>query len=262
MPVPSRRLPTLMLLALLAALTGCRGVARVSVPITGPAITADTKPVVDVRNWAGPVSIVTDPSFDHASVRAKVIPRRKGAPKGDDLERQTFLAAESTSQDGRATLRVVSETRLGDPDLSEVRLMIHVPSCGGLTVRSAGGTIKVRGPVSGPIDIENGAGNREGGPVILRTSEVIRDPVSITTTNGKIHFQAPPGSSGEFDIRSEAGEAVMFALAGSLNVTGATADHFTGTLNKGENPATIRTGKGRAEVYIIENAGSYRPRKR
>jgi hypothetical protein len=129
-------------------------------------------------------------------------------------------------------------------------------------VRSAGGPVEVRGAVSGPIDIENGAGNRYGGLVIFRTSEVLHDPVSITTTAGKVHFQAPPGTSGQFDVTAEGGEAVMFALAGSLNVTSATADHFVGTLNKGENPVTIRTGEGRAEVYIIENAGSYRPRRR
>ncbi|MCC6659428.1 MAG: hypothetical protein IT437_00945 [Phycisphaerales bacterium] len=265
MPIPRSRQPrrlALILAAVAAALLGgCHGVAKIPVTITGPEITRESRPAIDVRNWAGSVFIQADPTIKHASVTARAIPRRGGAPKGDDLERQTFVAAESKVEGGHSTLRVVSETRLGDPDLSEARLVIKVPSCGGIMVRNAAGPVEVRG-AAGAITIENGAGNQAGGLVIVRTDQVITDPVTITTTNGKIHFQAAPGTSGQFDIQSDDGMAVMYALVGTLRVTSATADHFVGVLNNGENPVTIRTGKGTAEVYIIENAGSYRPVRR
>ena len=263
--MPSRSVPrSLFVLAgllALALLAGCRGVAKIQVTITGEPITAETRPAVDVRNWRGSVTIVADSSIERATVHAKALPRVKGSPKGDELAAQTFVAAESTVQDGRATLRVVAESRLADPDVAEARLVIRVPSCGGVMVQNAGGVIEVRG-IGGAVTIENGTGNRAGGRVIVRTDQVMREPVSITTSNGKVHYQVPPGSSGQFDLRSDDGTAVMYAMSGSLTVRSAGPNYFQGTLNGGENPVVIRTGRGKAEVYVIETAGAYRPTKR
>lgn len=247
--------------AIALALTGCRGIVKTGVPITGAEMAPDSRPAIDVSNYNGSVRVVVDDDIQKASVRARVRRLTKKVPKGEGLAAQTFLAAETVVQDGRTILRVVSETRLANPDDSRADLTIRLPSCGGVLVRNSGGPVELRG-VGGAITVENGIGNRSGGWVIVRTQQVLTDPIHLSTTNGKVHLQGPPGSTGSVDIHTDDGAAVMYAMGGVLAVEKAETGHFVGTLNSGENPVTIRTGKGRAEIYIIDSAGSYRPTRR
>jgi hypothetical protein len=261
MTSPHRSLGMFLTLLATVVLAGCSGASRFDVGIKGPVLGADSRPAVDVHNWNGSVRVIVEPGRKQASVWAKVRPVGKDSPTGSDLADACLIAAESVQQEGHMILRVVSESKLADPDQSAADLVIRLPSCGGVYLRNAGGPVVLRG-VGGAVSVENGTGNRPGGRIELRTNVAITDPVTLMTTDGNVHFQAPPNSTGRFDLTTDNGRAALFAHAGVIKTETVTPSRFVGTLNGGGNLIQLRSGRGRVEAYILDDAGFYRPAHR
>lgn len=85
------------------------------------------------------------------------------------------------------------------------------------------------------------------------------DPVSISTTEGSVLFQAGPGSAGRFDLSTGQGQAQFFALTGTVSEVQPGHDRYRGVLNGGENPVTLRSERGMVRVQILPNADSHGP---
>lgn len=248
----------LLVLALTVALAGCRGASKLDVPIDGPAIEAGLNPAIDVRNFHGSVRILVDRRFSVPSVQATLKPAHPEAPRGDDLSAVCFIAAETVLQDGRAILRVLSETTLADPGHATADILVRVPDCGGVLVHNAGGLVELRG-VAGAVTVENGTGNRSGGRVELRTGHPLNAPVRLSTTTGAVHLQVVPASRGKFDLTAAAGRAEFDVRGGEVATEVVLPDRIIATLNGGTNPVVLRSGSGPVRARIIENAATSIP---
>jgi hypothetical protein len=84
-------------------------------------------------------------------------------------------------------------------------------------------------------------------------------PVTLTTTNGLVHYQITPESTARFEIESADGAAEIVANGGALTGVAPGQHRWTGVLNGGTNPVVLRTGDGTARVLVTKDAGEYRP---
>ena len=250
----------LCVLAMLSGiiLGGCNRPARVAVPIAGMEIDPEFGPTVEVTNFRGSVTVIADPRVKEAQVRSRVrsLDRRSGLDRAQLAER-VHITANSGVENGRRMLRVVSTSTDGSEDVA-ADLVIRVARTEGVRVHNAGGPVElVR--INGPVSVVNGVGGSPGGDVTVRTGAAMTDPVSLTTTSGDVLFQAGPGTSGAFDIRTDNGEAQFYAKIGSVTGSRPEPGRYRGVLNRGENPISLHTGAGTARVVVIENSGTYGP---
>lgn len=262
MIVTARSVVLTALVWTLACAGGCGWRAKkVDVTMTGPELGRDSRPMVDVSNWNGSVEVIVSSRFKRADVRAKVR-RASGADVGRrELARESAVTAQSTTEGGRPVLRVRSTTSIPDPTQGRAELLIRLPACAGAVVRNSGGLVELRG-VGGPITVENGVNNGPGGRVEIRTSEPLTDPVTVTTSEGTIYFQVGPNSAGRFDLLAEGGEAALDAQRGVIKFESYAKDRFVATLNGGENPVTLRSGRGVVYARVIDDARDVKPSRR
>ncbi len=251
--------PVALLLVILVLAGGC-GMRRVklSVPISGPPVTRESQPVLDLSNWNGRVKVVVQDRFDDAEIVAKVWRTSRKSPKRGAVRDATSVTAESVVEGGRNVLRVRASTSLDDPSQAYSRLKVRLPSCGGVIVRNAGGTVELR-HVAGSINVENGSGSLPGGRVELYTAAPMTEPVTITTSSGTVLYQVGPNSTGRFELTADGGQAAFTALVGKVTFEHSGQDHWVGTLNDGTNPVVLRSHKGTVWAKVIENAGEYKP---
>jgi hypothetical protein len=238
-------------------LGGCGRGARVSVPLSGMEIAPEFGPTVEVSNFRGSVTVIADEKITTPRVSAKVRPLdRRFTLKGKDLAAKANIAADSGLEGGRRVLRVVS-TPTGDDEVA-VDLVIRVARTEGVRVQNTGGTVElVR--VEGPITVINGVGGAEGGDVIVRTGAAMTDHANLTTTDGAVVYQVGPGSTGAFYLETDSGGAEFYAQIGTVTNSVPKPNSYRGVLNAGDNPVSLRSGKGAVRVAVMQNAATYIP---
>jgi len=204
---------------------------------------------VDVENFGGNVDVVVDPDIEYACVKYAL------ASDGlfqceEDREagyQRMAVTAEIVEQDGGAVLMARSVT--DDPSNPDHRahIRIVVPRCDGVRVVNQLGDVELVN-VSGAVEVENRFGSVE-----LRTETPMIWPVTITTVEGNIYYQVPPGSTGYFDLMSLDGEASYKDEVGGTESLRSTAKHSTARLNGGSNQIVCRTNAGNVRVFVMEN---------
>lgn len=204
-------------------------------------------PALDVRTFRGDVTVRADPQAKEIRVEAAL--HADGDSESLDVTqigRAVEVSAVTEDRAGRPTLVVSGVTNRATPD-HRVDVLIRVPTATGVTVRTGGGEVILVG-VGGEIGIETG-----GGAVEVRTNRTLDARVSITTGDGNIYYQAPLNSTGRFTVSSDDGDATWEAEEWEARVSPmeATKGRFSVTLNGGENPVTIHTGKGDATISIM-----------
>jgi hypothetical protein len=245
-------------LAAAVVLGGCNRPARMAVPITGMEIDPAFGPTVEVTNFRGSVRVVADARVKEAEVRSRIrsLERRSDLNRAE-LAEKVQIRAESGVENGRRMLRVVSTPTDGGEDVA-VDLEIRVARTEGVRVHNTGGPVElVR--IAGPVSVVNGVGGMAGGDVTVRTGAAMTEPVSLTTTSGNVLFQAGPGSSGVFDVRSDSGDAQFYSKIGMVTGSRPEPGRYRGVLNRGDNPISLHTGDGMARVVVIQNADTYGP---
>lgn len=254
-PPVLRRRRFLVLVSLLAAplLLSCGSTRTLDytldlAPTTGPL-------ALDIDNYRGSVIVRIDPRLERAQVRATIRSEPGGPPSAEgETPAESAnpippvdVSAELIEDGPRATLRVRSLTARDDDADSSVHLSISTPRCDGLRISNRGGAVTAIN-TAGATQITN-----RDGFVELRTSRPMVDPVTITTTDGNIYFQAPPASTGRFDLHSLDGQTTFIDRVGqSLGAHKTTENSYTSVLNSGTNDIVARTNRGDIRVWIIE----------
>jgi hypothetical protein len=256
-----RQLFTVLALSAAAMILGCRQLPSTGVPISGQAIRPDLGVDVEVTNWSGGVSVVADPRYKQPEVRSRIRRLSKDAPKDAGLRNAVLAEAIAGIENGRRVIRVRTQPAMNVAE-NQVAMDIEVRVARAQDVRisSSNGAVNVKG-FDGALTIVNGIEGRPGGRVLVRTQAGVTSPVSISTTSGDVIYKSGPGTKGAFELLATGGTAQFEAQLGT--VTRARPDpsgnRYRAILDGGENPITIRTGKGIARVEIIENAGTSGP---
>jgi uncharacterized protein YceK len=252
------RLPlVLMLLTAMAVVTlsGCGRAMRNAIPVTGLPQQPEYATLVEVDNFRGSVRVVVDPSKPPA-VWAQ--PRRVGpnAPRrANELAELVHVDVVSSIEEGQRMLKVVTAPT-GDADVA-VDVTVRISRSVGTAVRNSGGRVElVR--VSGPVHVENGIAGQAGGDVQVRTGSAMTSPAHIRTTTGSVLYQVGPGSTGQFDIKSETSRAEFASRLGSLRNVSSGQDWWRGVLDNGNNEVVLR-GEKLVRATVMRNAGSYGP---
>lgn len=272
----ARRVCALVVLALIGAgsgtLAGCASIGDSLLPDPVEGAAPMTEPMlVDVSIQAGNVTIVGDSSLSFPEVLTR--PERL-------TSRATRSAQITKTQQGRQ-LRVVIVTGRGEGALrpnfvpeqpAEVNdLFIRVPRLAGVRVRSGTGNVTIEG-VAGSVDVQAGVGPTDaataattiaggatsptslnlGGNVRVVATDLMGLPLSVVTPRGDVLVRLPASSAGRVVLESTEGQVRM--LGGTVKSTGVSAATklWTGTVNDGAQPITIKSGRGRVELEFVE----------
>lgn len=243
----SRLLGSLLLAA--APLGGCSvgGGARTATLAVPP----DTQVLaVDVHNVRGSVELRVDHHLTEARVESNVAVN-PGGSVSPNQEKEIIgavdVTAEIKSEAGRSILKVDSTSQRPQAEDQRVDIKITVPRCDGVSIDNRGGLVMVVG-AAGAHHIVNRAGVIE-----VRTDKPIIDPVTLTTTDGNIYYQVPPGSSGKLDLATLNGECAYRDEVSNAKDVYYTKQTFSTVLNNGENPVVARTNQGDVRVWVIKD---------
>lgn len=221
-------------------------------PLTGT-------PSIEVENARGVVTVTIDPKIKTPEVRGYIYPQPEMTkPMREEAANDSSFNVQVVEANGRPLVKVHGAPPPNADESAAVEITVRLPACWGVTVRNAGGAVRLAG-VAGPITVENGAGSGVGGMVIVRTGQTMTDAVTLTTTSGDIYYQIPPTSTGRMDLKSLKGPATLRAEGGRLTQVLPTYSWYQGVLNGGENPVTLRSGKGMVRVTVLDNAASHVP---
>lgn len=239
------RTAPLVLLAAVALLGGCanapKGLVSIRRGMPGETRLA-AAPAIDIQNTLGSVIVRVDPRVTEPRVQASLIESKTGA-------KAEWAAAELSSDQGRAVLRVLSVPTHADA-AKPTSIIVTVPGCSGIRVRNAGGGVLLDG-VSGAIQVENGGPGRRGGSIIVTTPGTITDHVALETTEGDITLSMGRGSGGSISATATHGQPSFNSRSERLEQVHFEGPTWKGVLNRGDNPITLRTGRG----YISMSAG-------
>lgn len=238
-----RSLSLLASAAFLGLLTGCQPSTRYQLALEGDAPSAGLPLALDVENRAGPVVIQMDTTLAAPVVTAR--PMKVG--------KQSWAAASYTEEAGRGVLRVLHSPNQAEPNMAGPTLLtIRTPQADAIRVRSADGTVELRGVAPGSIEIENGAFGGPGGSVVVNTLGAVAGPVTITTTAGDIEYRVGPESTGKFEASTSGGGVVtLVGRNAGFAGTSVSMTRITGALNKGENPVMLTTQRGNVRVEVL-----------
>lgn len=256
------RRPTAVLLSIVALLaSGCSTAPdwRTIELKDASGIPLSAIPSIEIENVRGVVTITVDPRITTPEVTGKVFANEDMTkPVREEAVLASSFTAEVVQTEGRPIVRV----RGGPPEdrlhASTVEISVRLAACWGVTVKNAGGAVRMAG-VAGPITVENGAGGGPGGMIIVRTGQTMSDAVKLTTTAGDIYYQIPPSSTGAMDVLSLDGPATVRITGGRLTGVIPESSWYRGVLNGGRNPVVLRTGKGMARITVLDNAGTHVP---
>lgn len=210
-----------------------------------------TGPVaIDIQNTNGSVEVIIDKRLAapiiEAQARGSVSEREKRGKDGG-----AWFAHEFTSDEGRPVLRVLAS----DPTDRGVAIDLKVksPSCAGLRVRNARGSVRVRN-AAGAVEINNGYSNggtsAEGGDVLVSFSDVISGPVTILTTNGHIDLSLPAESGGVITAMTLEGRVSTSTPGATVKNSKYTETKWSGILNGGEHPVQVHTARGNVDLTV------------
>lgn len=253
---------TLLLLALVPlTLAGCQRTPRLEVPIQGMNHRPDLGVDIEVINWAGSVTVVSDPKYTRAQVLQRVRRLTREGPKSEELRQQVVVNAEASIEGGRRLLRVRSTPNAGaNPELAAVDVIVRVARAEDVRISNTRGPVSVSG-FAGTLNVENGSSGAPGGDIQVRTQRGIKLPVTLTTNEGNVIFKSGPGSKGTFDLLGGGQMPEFVSKLGT--VTQARPDparnRYRAVLDGGTNGVTLRTDKGLVVAEVIENAGTAGP---
>lgn len=207
---------------------------------------------IDVEVFRGDVVVRVDKTRKDVGVWTDVA-AVSDVPDEDKAEVDRAVTTTSLIEDrgGIPTLVVRAATaRTGEDHRADV--LVRVPTCEGVRVRTGLGEVILVG-VKGELRVESG-----GGVVEVRTNQPLTSPVSIDTKEGNIYYQGPFECTGVFDVRTDEGEAIWrgWVGGGAASTLVYSKGGYTVTLNNGQNPVSIHTGKGDPSVILLEDAQS------
>ncbi|MBL1217785.1 MAG: hypothetical protein D8M59_09850 [Planctomycetes bacterium] len=240
------------------AAAGCGGVERQEMIFDRYPPTEALAVYVD--NFRGDVQVEADPTVTGPVVKARLHARHEwfrvkmntfGAAKLDrtldEVNVQADLDHGTGDQQGLAILRVMATTAFDvdrDPDLQWVDLHITAPSVDGVDIRTQDGSVDLVG-ISGAVTVANHNGN-----VVVRTTQPLVDPVTITTSDGHIYYRVTGESAGAFDIETIGGKAHIKAVEGTLSVQQEGQSRILAQFNDGGNPIVLRTTHDQIRVAV------------
>ncbi len=245
--------------AFVMGLVGCGSSVTRSVHVSGAALEPGTLAAIDVENRRGSVRVEVVPGLARPVVRAHFADTGKDEPVEDSWLGQdgVWIGANVEERSHHRVLRVL--TRRGsevDPNL-HIDLTIQVPECNGVFIRNSGGPVVLVG-VGGAIEVDNGFAGGRGGDVEIRSNRVLTEPVKVATPEGNIAFQTAGQTAGQLDISSKGGSITVKARSGRMRASVIDTETWSGQLNGGENPISLRTGKGSVFVLVSNRAESFR----
>lgn len=231
----------------LAGLSGCTTTVHESFTLDFP-ITSEAV-ALDVDNFRGSVDVRVDPFLDEFVVESDIVVRHGiEREKIPEVERAVEVDADLVRQDGRSVLRIRTSTDRRKTEDHRVNLFIRMPRCDGLYIKNYDGMVELVN-VRGAMEVHNRLGHVE-----VRTSHPIREPVTITTVDGNIYYQVPPGSTGVFDLEALEGEVRFVDRVGGMNASQHTSrKRYEGRVNEGTNRVLCRTNRGVVQVWIMED---------
>ncbi len=247
-------------------LGGCKGISQIRelrpdglatpfsdyLPIQGEVITGDRRVAVDVENLNGSVTILVSDRYEQAMVYARA--RWRGNLSKDEWEvvkNEDWVVAEHAMDGENSVLRVLSQATPDTEAPVRTDLRILLPSCDGVFVRNAGGTVTVVG-AGGAHTIVSGFEIGSGGHIEVRTSRPIHDPVTLRTSDGHINLVLAPNSGGALDIQSDSGRVAFGSKFGRMSQVRVEPLRWTGVWNGGTNPILLQSLNGNARVRVEE----------
>jgi len=208
-------------------------------------------PAVDIENHRGSVevrvepwradievSVATNISGDHSGERARTI--RDGM----------LYEAGSRTDDGPPVLHIRAVTAMPDDADHATRIVVRMPSCGGVRIQNQGGTVRVVG-AGGATEIEN-----VDGAIEVRTDRAIDAPTLLSTTKGDVRWAVPLASSAALEAETGEGRILLrnpVAGQSDWSATWTGNRKVVGSLNSGANAVSIRTHEGDINIEIREN---------
>ena len=229
---------------------GCASTAERSYAVDLPAGVARVG--VDVENFAGDVVVRAvrgvEPRLDaFVTVAGGVDEDRESAMR--EAVGVSMVVEEAAP--GLATVRVRSESRLAGEGMHDVRLELVVPRADGVRVVNRGGLVELI-DVGGRLEIENASG-----PVLVRTSRALVDPVRVLAVDGDVFVQVPDGSTGALRLESLEGEVRVKDSFGRTSETEGGGSLMRTRLAGGVNEVDLRTSRGVVEYLVMEDPVGY-----
>jgi len=237
---------------------GCSAVPEADSLSLLPATTKfdPTRPLmIDVENKSGSVNITVNPKLDRPYVTCRFLDVKTSTPLPDEAKvARKWIDARFVPRADSTQLRVINTRGSAERGGVFIWISIEVPSCAGVRVRNSAGGVAMK-DVSGPIDVSNGFGTGEGGPITLTTTRGITDSVSLSTIEGDVMVTMTGRSTGVLDLASTNGPVEMRDRTGQVGNIVQTASTWTGVLNDGENPIKVRSGGGLVRVEVKPDTG-------
>jgi hypothetical protein len=237
----------------LAFTTGCTSIPETSELSLLPAtIKYDaSRPIqVDVENKGGSVEVKVNPKLERPRVTCRVVDLKTGEPSKDEKARaRQWISANLTSRAASMLLRVVNNRGALEGTGQFIWISIEIPTCNGVRIRNSAGGVTLK-DVSGPIDVANGFGSGEGGPITVNTSQRLSDPVTLNTSEGPVILAMSGRSSGTIDLATANGPVEMRDRTAQITNVVQTAATWTGVLNDPSNAFKLRSGGGLVRVEI------------
>jgi len=246
-------------MSLAAMCAGCAARQSLRIPIVSADRLLGTVPAVHVENWAGNVRVNVDETLTEPRVDATL----HGVPgsvvsQSEGVRPVLWIGAEVIEQDGHSILRILSQKEPGADRHAATDLVIALPRCQGTLIRNGGGDVTLVG-VSGAVQVENGLESGRGGRIELRTDAPIAEPILLANATGDIHFQVSPAAAGQIDAGTSDGRVRLVVRAGSIRNVIHDPSHWSGTLNGGTNPVTLRTRSGNIRLVVMPGARRHVP---
>lgn len=269
MPRTAARLALLSLLAASAVLPSCRGrdsaenvalgsltdIGRftqgerwerdrtIEVATSGPL-------VVEVRSFAGKVSVVANPRLRETRVwveRYSMLGFERRAEVAGALREIDYTVSLERGESGEEVLRVASECDSAERVLVGAAISIETPELDRVFIRTSRGDVEVLGN-RGPVDIVTSHGD-----VRVATAWPMLEPIRIMNTDGSVEYRVRAESSGLFDLAAVGGEVRQRGERGRWSKVdpGNRRDRMVSSLNGGENPVLIRTSDGDISVAVV-----------
>jgi hypothetical protein len=232
-----------------AVLSGCATKSVGSIDVIGPALTVSSVPSLELDNSFGPVTVRVDPRLTQPEIRGWTR-NENWLPGSTDPSQAGRIKAESVDRGGHPVLMV--STSAGSEANEPMGLIVTMPACRGVRIRSSGGKVDVAG-AGGPFFIQSGADGRLGGDIEVRTQEKVTEEVTLTTNCGAVLYRAGPGSTGIYDLMADDGQATFDVTTGRAREVRAAGSHWQGRLNGGDNHVTLRSGHGPVRAAIVRD---------
>lgn len=223
---------------------GCSGSGGAPIPVQGTVETAGGLASVVVENRLGEVEIVVDPSIDTPEIHAWAL-KDGGGLVDRPLEPGSLVAATYEDVAGRPELRVSSVLQGRTVRGPGVRIRMTIPGIQSLTVRNAGGPVRITGG-GGEVSVDNRQGTAAWAgraDIVCHMKTPVREPLRLIAWDGNAELEMPATSRGALDIVG-ARRIQDFSRGGTVTDATSATSGWAATLNGGTNPVRVRASGG------------------